>query len=155
MPRCISWQQIKKVGERPSNGAFLIGFNSLRMVIFAQEGLKMKQGKARKETAEERRKRVREEWWERLWLFHLNSCSAHDIVIDTYLVAPRYGSVHWVGSSEAKRIPARAELNDGLFEAAAMFFDKHRNARYVVVTVTENKTTKKSSGRVRVTDWLE
>jgi hypothetical protein len=119
----------------------------------------MKENKARKETAEERRKRVRGEWWERLWLFHINSCSAHDIIIDTYIVAPQYGSVHLIGSSKSKtvrmRMPMRAELNDGLFETAALFFDKHREARYAVITITKNKTTKKGSERVRVTDWLD
>lgn len=125
------------------------------MVFFAWEGFKMKQNKVRRETAEERRKRVRNDWWAKLWLFRVSSCSAHDIVVETYLVARQYDAVHWVRLPNTIRIPTRAECNNTLFDAAALFFDRHRKARYIVITLTKYKKTEKGLERAKVTDWLE
>lgn len=51
--------------------------------------------------------------------------------------------------------PLRAEQSDVLFDTAAMFFDKHPEARYIVVVVTKRGVAKNSPERARVTDWLE
>lgn len=105
------------------------------------------------ETPAERIKRLREEWFEKLWCSCISSCSVHGINVTTHIIHREYHSVHLVVSPHTFRFPTWLnECADELFETAVLFVDENPKARYLIVTVQEETDKKKL---VEVTDWLE
>ena len=116
----------------------------------------MKKEKALKETAKERKERLRDKWTDRLWMICVSSFTIPSVATArTCVVSQDMNSFHSVTRPGTVRLAIPAYRNWVLLDTAAAFFEKHQKVKYLVVTVATNDASKKSLERAVITGWLE